>query len=355
MKKFYIILSLLLTFSSLSAESIIIEKVIKLKETLRDEAFPEQGGAAFFKDKFLFTTDNGLFIVSDTKGKFLLKEKTQNQFIFEPVVNGDSYYLISTAAIEKRDINNKIIWNLKTKTPAASRPFFTENGKIFIQLQDNTIYYLDDTKGTVESNYTYYNENEISYIKLADPILSGDKVIFGFSNGLITYFTVKNNQLIPFYKFKTAGRSFYYTKKDFYDIFSFVNTPEGLLFSSGEEGGLMIKGKVNPIKEISNIRLKDIGKEVLGYGEHGIFIYDKNGKLLRNPLKTEGFIFDVTSDETNALATDSEGRLYILDSNFEKVKGKFKIPEGINGKIASLNGKFAFISNFGNLYIVSIR
>lgn len=355
MKKSYIILSLLLIFSSLSAESLMIEKVITLKENLRKETFPEQGGAALFKDKFLFTTDNGIFIVSDINGKLLLKEKTEGQFIFEPIINDDYYYLISTSYVQKRDVSNKIVWTLNTKTPVASRPFFTKDKKIFIQLQDNTIYYIDDKNGNVDSNYTYYNENEISYIKLADPIISGDKIVFGFSNGLITYFAVKNNQLIPFYKFKTAGKSFYYTKKEFYDMFSFINTPAGLLFSSGENGGLMIKGKVTPIKEISNIRLKNLGKEILGYGANGIFIFNEKGKLLRHPLAIEGFIFNVVSNNNNVLATSSKGRLYIIDTEFKKVKGKFNIPEGINGKIASYKDKFAFISNFGNLYIVSVH
>jgi len=359
-KKLLSFVLLILSFYSLSASNLYINWAYPLKTTYSGLSFREMSGVAIFNDKVCVTTRAGGFFVFSKEGKPLFKKKFDGEFLFEPIVIGKHILLAVSEKAILMDASFNQVWSVAGKTAIASTPYLAKEG-VYIQFQDDTIYLINQQNGDILANYSYYNENAMSYVKLASPVLVGEKTVFGFSNGLITYFkhkaeSAKNSQIVPYYKFKTAGRSNFLQKKEFYDVFSLVSMDDKLFFANGESGGIISGGKIIKKGEMKNKILQIHDKDkILGFGEGGLFLFGKNGETERKILDIDNFVSSFTQTENFTLVFEMEGKLRILDKDMNKTLSVINIPYGVSSKVAVYQkDSFYFLSNRGVLYSASI-
>jgi len=264
------------------------------------------------------------------------------------------------------DASLNLVWSSSGKTPVASRPFI-DNNNIFVQFQDNAIYVLNRTDGKIKTSYTYYSEEEVSFLRLSGPFISGDKYVFGFSSGMIVFFMLKDqaaSELIPYYKFKTSNRSSLLEKKEFFDVLSIIPVKDTILFSGGEYGGMIVEGKVQQLENMKNLQLvKEIDETVTGFGEGGIFKFDSEGKFVSKPfnslnyvsnyLQAGGFAVVSTTGEGSIIGYD-EGFVYLFSQDLKKQYHSVMIPNGISSAMAAIDNSVFILSDMGVIYKFNI-
>ncbi len=370
MKKSILFFLIIFLFQAIFAEKLLLEYAIPLKHTLNPLVTRQYGGVSAFQDKILLTLRNGKFFVFNKKGKLLLKKQFSGEFRFSAFTNKNFVYLINSDKIYKLDKNFKTIWTFTTKSSIIAPPLFLKD-QIFLHAYDNSVYLIDDKKGTVLSSKNHYSSEKIRYVKYAKPRFGeNDMLISGFSDGTIVEFKKKaDNSLLPYYKFKTTKISLVSNSTKFFDVFSVLQTNDALFFSSGESGGVIFwkAGKILPltIKEMKNLFLVDYDKDkILGYGESGAFLFSKKtGKFLKkvlnsqsvvtNAVKTDKYL--ITTDfGTSSLSTNSDAGITVLSlPDFKKVT-KVIIPDGISGNILVLKNHIYALSNRGVFYVFRI-
>lgn len=375
MKKSLIIILLTTFFCSFaSAEKLIVNWAHSYKKGekwLTGTLKRESGGLAVFNNNILLTQRDGTFRVFTTSGKEKYTKKYPSEFIFEPIVMNDRVMLIESNTIHMLDAQFNEIWSVSGKSPVISVPFESKEG-LYAQFYDNSIYLIDPANGNIKANYSYYLENTISYMKMNSPFRYNDKVVFGFSNGLIVSFLYRPDngsgveEIVPYYKFKTSKMPSSIEKKEFYDIFSAIPCPSGLLFSNGEGGGLIIEDKVVAREKMRNLVLTKLPDEsIIGYGEFGVFLYDKEGVFQSRPVDTNNFVtnfipagdyFVLTEDGAGnqKFFNEPDGKIYLFSKDMKTKLQEVLLPRGISGKGIYHNGNLYLFSNKGVLYSIGI-
>ncbi len=348
-------LFILLSAGTIFAQTALIEWAVPLKKNKSALSYRETGGVLLFGEKLLVTTRDGRVMAFSKTGKKIRSVRLGREITLPPVAVGEKIVVAAGNSLFLLDSKLSVIWEVKGKAPVISEPVMWKSDLV-AQFSDNSIYLVDMEKGTVKANYVSYIKNEISYARLSSPKVVDDKLAVGFSNGTIVYFIHRINragaeELVPFYRFKTAGFSSYMEKREFYDIFSMLPMSDHLLFSNGERGGIVLSGKTIEKKGMGNMRLELLSKgEVVGYGEGGVVIISESGDILRTALETERFVSTLSRGDRFAMAAEQEGNIYIMDRDLKELRFSFSIPDGVSGSIAADGDRFYFISNRGVLY-----
>lgn len=365
----YIFLSLYIL--TLNAETVLLNWAKPSTEVHRSQAQREFGGVTIYKDKILVAYNSGHFRVFSQKGKLQYEKQYAGYFSLPPIVHDNHIYLINSEKLIKLTTDYKTVWDASGKSPVISKPLFSKEG-IWIQYYDNTVYLLNNKDGSIKANYSYYAEIPLSYIRLSGPFSYSDKVVFGFSNGQVTFFKHTNNaqkgtdDIVPYYKFSTGKQSIVSDGRIFNDVMSMLPFENGIVFSNGERGGLIAGGKVVEKKELRNLFLEKYGdKEVLAYGERGIHIFDSAANLKKTVLKTDSFISGHVKTDNYHIFTEigsrrymfqkaDDAKVFIFNNNLDQLITSFSIPTGVAGSGAFFNNSFYFLSNKGILYSFTI-
>ncbi len=267
-----------------------------------------------------------------------------------------------------KDFNE--VWSISGNAPIASPPLVHED-HVFVQFHDNSIYLLDRKTGAVKTAYTYYAAGEeISFIRLAQPFYVEDKIVFGFSNGMVFYFHHRKNpstgteELIPWFQIRTSGPQRSFDKKNFYDLLSIVPVKDTIVFSGGEYGGIILDGKKNRLENMRNLQLvKEEDNSITGYGEGGIFLFDETGNFLSRPFESTNYVTNninadgyrvVTTTGAGSMIAFNEGFIYLLSNDYSEILYSIMVPNGISAKGIYHQGSIYLLSDMGVLYKLNI-
>lgn len=365
-RSFFIFFSaLFLLFSGvISAGELFLEWAKPLKKELVQLNKRETGGIVNFGENVLVATRSGNLHLFSAAGEIKKTLFFDGEFSLVPTVLNDGSVVVSVSnSVILLNSNLDQIWSVSGKAPVASSPLI-EGDLIFVQFHDNSIYMIEKNTGTIKTAYTSYSDEDISYLRLPTPLKVDDKYVFGFSNGNIVFFMLResgqNAELVPYFRFKTAKASNTFEKKSFFDILSIVPHKDSIIFSSGEYGGMIVEGKPETLENMRNINIiKKDGKGYAGFGEGGIFLFDEEGVFLSKPFSTKNYVTNmlehkecsiVTTTGEGSIISYSEGHIFFLCTNMTKQIQSIMIPNGISGKAVLNNGALFVLSDKGVVY-----
>jgi len=352
-----------------------IEWAIPLKKNQVQVNRREEAGVALFGDDLLVATRSGELHLFGKNGELKVTAVFEGECTVAPVTVDEKHALVSVSnsvfmmelVTEKKgkkvEYSWKILWKIDGKATVAAQPFIYENKLVLVQFHDSVIYVVDKESGELKNMYSdYENSEELSVIRLAQPVFVGGKIVFGFSNGTITFFMLRDEgkvDLIPYYKFKTSNSTRKFEKRDFFDVLSFIQIEDSILFSGGEYGGMIVGGKPVKLENMEDLQLFKYKKGFAGFGRRGIFIFDEDGKFKSQPLKSmnyvtnlvrgNGFAVAMTSGEGPMLG-DTDAFIYLLSPDFTKVHYSMMLPNGVSSNAVCDKNAVYFISDMGVLY-----
>ncbi|MBO4711279.1 PQQ-binding-like beta-propeller repeat protein [bacterium] len=362
-------------FLKKDAPHLAIEWAIPLKKNQVQVNRREEAGVAFFGDDLLVATRSGELHLFGKNGELKVTAVFEGECTVTPVAVDETHVLVPVSnsvfmmelVTEKKGkklkYTWKVLWNIAGKATVATQPFVYDNKIVLVQFHDSVIYVVDKESGELKNMYSdYENSEELSIVRLASPVVVDGKIVFGFSDGTITFFMLRDEgkvDLIPYYKFKTANSMKRFEKRDFFDVLSFVQIEDSILFSGGEYGGVIVDGKPVKLENMEDLQLFKYGNGFAGFGRRGIFIFDENGKFKTQPFKSmnyvtnlvtgNGFAVAMTSGEGPMLG-DTDAFIHLLSSDFSKDYYSMMIPNGVSSNAVCDRNSVYFVSDMGVLY-----
>lgn len=352
-----------------------MEWAVPLKKNQVQVNRREEAGVTLFGENILVATRAGGLHLFGKNGGLKVTAVFEGEFTVAPVAVDDTHALVpmsnSVFMLElvteksgkKTEYNWKVLWNVSGKANVAAQPFIYNDKLVLIQFHDSVIYVVDKESGELKTMYSdYENSEEMAVIRLSHPVVVDGKVVFGFSDGTITFFMLRDEgkvDLVPYYKFKTANAMRRFEKRDFFDVLSFVNIEDSILFSGGEYGGAIIDGQPVKFENMEDLQLLKYESGFAGFGKRGIFLFDEDGKFKNQPFKSmnyvtnlvlgNGFAVAMTSGEGPMLG-DTDAFIYLLSPDFAKVHYSMMIPNGVSSNAVCDGNSLYFISDMGVLY-----
>ncbi|MBR4490316.1 PQQ-binding-like beta-propeller repeat protein [bacterium] len=352
-----------------------IEWAVPLKKNQVQVNRREEAGVTFFGDGLLVAARSGELHFFGKNGELRSTAVFEGECTVAPVAVDETHALVpvsnSVFMLElvtakkgkKTEYSWKVLWNITGKATVAAQPFIYEDKFVLIQFHDSAIYVVDKESGELKNMYSdYENSEELAVVRLAPPVVVGGKIVFGFSDGTITFFMLRDEgkvDLVPYYKFKTANAMKRFEKRDFFDILSFVQIEDSILFSGGEYGGVIVDGKPVKLENMEDLELMKYENGFAGFGRRGIFLFDENGKFKAQPFKSmnyvtnlvlgNGFAVVMTSGEGPMLG-DTDAFIHLLSSDFTKDHYSMMIPNGVSSNAVCDRNSLYFVSDMGVLY-----
>ncbi|HSW61211.1 MAG TPA: PQQ-binding-like beta-propeller repeat protein [bacterium] len=361
-------IALFLFSSVLEAQELLIEWAVPLKKNLVQLNRREQGGVTIFGKDILVSTRSGDLHLFSDKGTIKKTVSFDGEFFLAPVVADDGNVIVCVSnSIFMLNSSLEFVWSVSGKAPVASTPFVTEE-YLMVQFHDNSIYLLDRKTGAIKTAYTSYSDEEVSYMRLPEPLMVDDKYVFGFSSGTIVFFIIRktgaNEEIVPYFRFKTSKTTRSFEKKDFFDLLSIIPFKDSVMFSGGEYGGYILEGKIANLENMKNLKLlQEKSGGYTGFGEGGINSFDENGvfvskvfnslNYISNLMPVGDYAFASTTGEGSIIAY-SEGYIYLMSKDYSKVLYSIMIPNGVSSK-AAVNDKAVYIiSDMGVVYKLKV-
>ena len=356
-----------------------IEWAIPLKKNQVQVNRREEAGVALFGDDLLVATRAGELHLFGKNGGLKVTAVFEGECTVAPLAVDEKHALVSVSnsvfmlelVTEKKgrrtEYSWKILWNVAGKANVAAQPFVYKDKLVFIQFHDSVIYVVDKESGELKNMYSdYENSEELAVVRLAPPVIVDGKIVYGFSDGTITFFMLRDEgkvDLIPYYKFKTANSMKKFEKRDFFDVLSFVKIEDSILFSGGEYGGVIVGGKPTKLENMEDLQLFKYENGFAGFGRRGIFLFDEDGKFKTQPFKSmnyvtnlvmgSGFAVAMTSGEGPMLG-DTDAFIHLLSPDFSKDYYSMMIPNGVSSNAVSDKNAVYFISDMGVLYKLKV-
>ena len=371
----FLIFSIFLCAEAAATPRLGIEWALPLKKSQVQVNRREQAGVAFFGSDILVATRAGELHLFGKNGELKLTAVFDGEFVVAPKAVDETHVLVSMSNYvfmlelaakkvgRRQEYSWNVIWSIAGKATVAAQPFVYKDKFVLIQFHDSVIYVVDKESGELKTMYgDYENSEEISVIHLASPIVLDDKIVFGFSDGTITFFMLRDEgkvDLIPYYKFKTANSLRKFEKRDFFDVLSFTQIEDSILFSSAEYGGVIIGGKPSKLGNMEDLQLLKYKEGFVGFGKKGIFIFNENGEFVEQPFKAGNYVMNLVFNDNFAVATisgegpmlgDSDGFIYLLSPDFKQIYHSIMIPNGISGSMVLERNQLYLISDLGVFY-----
>ena len=352
-----------------------VEWAIPLKKNQVQVNRREEAGVTLFGDSLLVGTRAGELHLFGKNGELRVTAVFEGEFTVAPVAVDGTHALVSVSnsvfmlelVTEKRkkttDYSWKVLWNVAGKASVAAQPFVYREKYVLIQFHDSVIYVVDKESGELKTMTSdFENSEEMAVVRLSQPIEIDGKIVFGFSDGTITFFMLRDEgkvDLIPYYKFKTSNSLRKFEKRDFFDILSFVNIEDSLLFSGGEYGGVIIAGQPTKLENMEDLQLFRYKNGFAGFGKRGIFIFDEDGKFKTQPFKSMNYVTNLVWNDRFAVATtsgegpmlgDTDAFIHLLSPDFSRVYYSMMLPNGVSGNMVCEGSNLYFVSDLGVLY-----
>ncbi|MCK5808180.1 PQQ-binding-like beta-propeller repeat protein [bacterium] len=360
-------LLLLFAFSQLSAATpsgkIIVEWVTSLKKQQSFDVHREYAGAVVRGDDIVVALRSGEMVVLNKGGRIHLRRQYEGSHTIKPLVDAQNstLYLATGLALRALDKYYDEKWYLSFRAPIATEPLVDGN-ILYIATLDNSIYAIDKESGVILGSYTSYDPVPLSYIRLAKPVKIDDKIVFGFANGNIVFFKIKQDgkesvDIMPYFRFRTK-KSTITSGHRFYDLFSLQGTTENLLFSNGELGGKIVAGKTVPVTHMANIILTKAADahSYIGYGESGVYQFSIAGNFERYLFQTKNFVSGLITEKEGVLITTEgeptflarrEGSVYFVNREYSQLYDTLLISGGVSSQPVQCDDGILVLTNGG--------
>ncbi len=366
--RFFSFFFLLVSVLSATAESLpskmIIDWSIPLKHEQGFATHAEYAGVVQRGDHFVVALRSGELVVVDRNGRIVFRRLYEGEHTVTPFVDSsdDTLYVATGVSLRALDAYYDERWFLSLRAPLVARPLIDGN-TLYVETQDNTVYAIDKKTGKILGSYTSYDTVPIAYVRLTDPRKIGDKIAFGFPTGTLVFFMVKTESddsvdFIPYFRFKTRSGAVS-SENHFFDLFSFAQNDDELLFSNGEQGGRIVSGKVYPVPHMENVTLRPLANgSFLGYGEGGIYRFSSDGTFKRHLFKSRNFVSGLVMTHNAVIAVESgeptmlarrEGGIYLFDKQFSKVVDAVTVPNGFSSEPVAVPDGCVVLTNSGVL------
>ncbi len=352
-----------------------IEWALPLKKNQVQVNRREEAGVSLFGENLLVAARSGELHLFGKNGRLKVTAVFEGEFTVAPVALDETHALVSVSNSvfmlelvtekkwKKTQYSWKILWNITGKATVAAQPVLYKDKFVLIQFHDSVIYVVDKESGELKNMYSdYENSEEMAVVRLAAPIIVDDKIVFGFSDGTITFFMLRDEgkiDLVPYFKFKTANSMKKFEKRDFFDVLSFVNIEDSLLFSGGEYGGVIAGGQPVKLENMEDLQLFKYENGFAGFGKRGIFLFDEDGKFKEQPFKSMNYVTNLVRNGRFAVAMtsgegpmlgDTDAFIYLLSPDFKEIHYSVMIPNGVSGNAACDDDSIYFVSDMGVLY-----
>jgi len=348
-----------------SAVDILVNWAVPLKKEFASVKKRELAGVLYHDGVIVAALRNGHMAAFDRAGRKVGERRFNGSFTVPPLVVGDGILAGESNTVHFLAMDLSDRWVVHGKSPLVAQPLLRPEG-IYLQFTENTVYLVDPLTGFLRANYTFYGETPLSYAILATPVSYGEKVAFGFSNGQIIFFIHRVaeregvEEIIPYNKYHTgSSHSSFFDERNFFDVFSFLPSSEGMFFfSNGEKSGLLrlSDGAIHTFEgSLRNLRFEQFGNgEIVGYGEGGVWIFTRDGLVKRTVMRTGSFVSNYIPAGRYIFLTETSGTITIYDPTLTFPLASICVPHGISGHAEWAEGALYFISDMGVLYSLSV-
>lgn len=370
--KLRIFLLITLLSSLLTAnEKLVFDWITPLKHDQAFETHREYAGAVIRDTDIVVALRSGELVVVNSSGRIVFRRQYEGTHTTKPMIDAEdnTLYLSSGSSFRALDTHYDEKWYISFRAPIATRPLI-DGDLIYLATLDNSVYAINKKTGKIVGSYTSYDTVPLSYIHLADPLKIDDKIVFGFANGTILFFMIKEDgpdavNIIPYFRFRTK-KSTISSGHRFYDLFSIKGNVDHLLFSNGELGGKIIAGKTQSVPHMENIILTNLQSDnsYIGYGQQGVFRFSEKGNFKQHLFQTKNFVTGLLPLSKGVIVTTTgeptflarrEGALYFLNSDYSEILDATMIPSGISSNPVQYGDDIIVLTNAGALMKIIIK
>jgi outer membrane protein assembly factor BamB len=206
--------------------------------------------------------------------------------------------------------NGRVVWRYEVRNPVLSRPTLS-GGRLFVTTTDDTIYAFDAGTGKWLWHYRRRSAQSSTILGASSPLVDGNEVIAGLSDGFLVALSVEEGQLKWERKLHQPGK--------FVDVDAHPILDNGLLYVPSYDGALYA--------------LKRQGGDV-------VWRFDAGGS------KTVGL------DGGRVFLPSSDGNIYALQKNNAKVLWKFELDKGVPTRLVVTDRYVIAGSSFQYLYVI---
>lgn len=252
----------------------------------------------------------------------------------------------------------KVLWTFAVRAETLAAPT-VENGIVYFQNGADFVFALDATTGKQIWFYNRQVTTSISIRATTKPVVAGDAVLVGFSDGFVVALKKRDGALLWERKIGKGKR--------FEDVDStpvvdgsqfFVASYDGALYSlkveSGEINWSVEEGAYVPVT-VGQGRSSD--RLFYSTVNGKILVLDKNSGQIRSTFKVaKGIATQISLFKGNLVYGESEGALVIADAESGEMLTQYDPGDGILARAAVIDGsgEIYFMSNAANLYAMRV-
>jgi outer membrane protein assembly factor BamB len=206
--------------------------------------------------------------------------------------------------------NGRVNWKYGIRNPIISRPTISD-GRLFVTTSDDTVYAFDAGTGKWLWHYRRRSSPSATIYGASAPLVDGNEVIAGLSDGFLVSLSRDEGQLKWEKKLHSGVR--------FTDVNAHPVLENGIIYIPSYDGALYA--------------LKRQGGDV-------IWRFDSGGSK------------DVALEENNLYLPSSDGVIYSLQKNNGKVLWKFEMDRGVPTRLAITDQYVIVASSYQYLYVL---
>lgn len=362
---FLISLCILLSGPSLAKpkHSFVVRKwVVKLKQNSYFNRRPFQfASPAPFDDKVFVGIHREIFYGIDAKkGKKVWKFKTEGPIHSQARVEGDIVYFAdmkgTVYALDKN--TGKPVWRNKPTGPVMSAPLIAQN-KVCVVSLTKELSCLDLKDGHILWQQTHgTRETEFTIKGSADPVLVGDLILVGFSDGALAAYSIHEGILRwakqlgnPFQEFHDVDSTPFIVKGLQGEV-AYVSSADGRLFALNPQNGQILwdadVGGVNDAFFAEPFLYVTAGGVVYCFkAKSGEILWEQD---LEIPESSSPVVY---KDWLVVVAT--KGRAYFLDKNSGDILYSWYVRGGSYSDPVMEGKRVYILSNAGRLYAFEFK
>jgi outer membrane protein assembly factor BamB len=253
--------------------------------------------------------------------------------------------------------NGRVNWRYDVRVPWISRPTVS-GGRVFITTSDDTIYAFDAGTGKWLWHYRRRSAQTATILGASSPLVDGNEVIAGLSDGFVVALNLPDGQLKWERKLHQASK---FTDVDAHPVVEsgviYIPSYDGALYALKRQGGDTIwrfdaGGSKDVVLEDQRVYLPSSDGNVYA-------LQKSNAKVLWKFPLDRGVPTQLIVTDRYVIAGSSFQYLYVMDK--ETGKGVYRYNAGYDSGFGGspaydpVTQRFYLLSQGGNLYAFQVR
>jgi outer membrane protein assembly factor BamB len=253
--------------------------------------------------------------------------------------------------------NGRVNWRYEVRNPLISRPTIS-GGRLFVTTSDDTVYAFDAGTGKWLWHYRRRSSQAATIMGASEPLVDGNEVLVGLSDGFLVSLSVEEGQLKWERKLHQGTK---FTNVNAHPVLEngivYVPSYDGSLYALKRTGGEVLwRFDTGGSKEV----ILEDGRIYLPSTDGNIYALQKNNaKVLWKFELDHGTPTRVVVTDRYIIVGSSFQYLYVLDKNTGKGLYRFDAgsESGFTGSPAfdTVAQRLYILSGGGNLYTFAVR